>query len=262
MNGRPIAPFLNLVEARRDNWDRSAARSRSSPADADGARFLRSRDRIRRVERQRLFAEHMLARLQRGDDLRRMQRSRRDEPDGVDRRVGEQGLVVVVKREFGQVARAPTRALPRPGCTPPTSAAPRHAHARFSRMARGPSRPKPTMPIRSRRAFMRRLPELRRSALRATTRVAASASSSAFRPSATVVRTGLPSVGVEEMRDLERIRRAIALEEEMLGHIAAIRPSSATRDFGRAHVARLQHAVAAEHFEALVVAVRRAPRSC
>ena len=89
--------------------------------------------------------------------------------------------------------------------------------------------------------------------------VAASASSSAFTPSSIVVRSfSWPREHREEMRHLVRVRGAVALEEEMLGQVAAHRRGRARDDFGRRVVAGLQHAVAAQHLEALVVAVRRA----
>ena len=52
--------------------------------------------------------------------------------------------------------------------------------------------------------------------------VAASASSSAFTPSSIDVRIGLPCAErIEEVRHLDRVRDAVALEEEMLGLVGA-----------------------------------------
>ncbi len=50
------------------------------------------------VHRQRLFAEHVLAGLQSGDHLLRVQRVRRHQEDRVDVAIGEQRGVVVVQR--------------------------------------------------------------------------------------------------------------------------------------------------------------------
>ena len=58
--------------------------------------FVRGRDRrfgVRLRQRERLLAEDVLARLRRGDHLRRVQRVRRRQHDRVDARVGEQRLV-------------------------------------------------------------------------------------------------------------------------------------------------------------------------
>ena len=50
---------------------------------------------VRAVQRQRLFAEHVLACGGTGDDLGAMQRMRRGQENRIDRRIGQRGLEVV-----------------------------------------------------------------------------------------------------------------------------------------------------------------------
>lgn len=143
---------------------------------------------LRQVQRQRFFAEHMLACAQRRDDLVSMQRSRCDEPDGIERCVFQHRFVVVVELEFRQVSARPlafcrdrtarrrerrTRNMPREvTCVALAESAQANDPNPNGRFHAAPS----LMIVPSRQD-----------------RVAASASSNAFRPSATVVRTGLPS---------------------------------------------------------------------
>src|SRR5690242_21215 len=63
----------------------------------------------------------------------------------------------------------------------------------------------------------------------------------------------------EEMRHFGRIRRAVTLEEKMFGEIAAHRLRRPRFHFRRPMILGLQQPLAAEHLEALVVAVGRAP---
>src|SRR5207244_8174226 len=59
---------------------------------------------------------------------------------------------------------------------------------------------------------------------------------------------------VEEVRHLVGVGDTIAFEEEVLRLVATHARYSGRGDFGRAVVAGLQQALAAEHFEALIVA--------
>jgi hypothetical protein len=63
---------------------------------------------------------------------------------------------------------------------------------------------------------------------------------------------------IDEMRHFVGVRDAIAFEEKMLGLVVADIHGGVRGDFGGTVVARLQHALAAEDFEALVVTVGRA----
>ena len=100
-------------------------------------RMLR-RDRLHaqaigEVERERLFREHVLAGLERRDDLVGVQRGRRREEHGVEPRMGEHCGVIARSRRPRPACRAPMRARPRRDCT-------RRRAARLARDARDWSR--------------------------------------------------------------------------------------------------------------------------
>jgi hypothetical protein len=84
MNGRPIAPFLNLVESVAITRIETAHETDHHLKMRNARAFFNHAITLRQIQRQRFFAEHMLARAQRRDDLVSVQRCRRDEPDGVD----------------------------------------------------------------------------------------------------------------------------------------------------------------------------------
>src|SRR6195952_1473375 len=142
---------------------------------------------LRQIQRQRFFAEHMLAGAQCRDDLVGVQRRRRDEPDGIKRWILQQRLVIVVEREFGQVFHRPF--------TFGGNRAARGGERRARHVPREVARVTLAEPSQSNNPNPHRRFHAAPSLMIVPSRherVAASASSSAFRPSATVVRTGLP----------------------------------------------------------------------
>ncbi|ABA49379.1 hypothetical protein BURPS1710b_1837 [Burkholderia pseudomallei 1710b] len=276
----PVAG-LRAHEERPADLARRDARVRVAIARIEAAHETDRRDEMRprarlgehplafaEIERQRFLAEHVLARAQRGDDLVRVQRRRRDEPERVELGIGRERVEILVDARHGERLARPralvgkraargreprARDAPREvlRVAPAEPAEPRDADAHRSGAVTDYHRIAPSgRPLAEcHRAGLaprqrRRLGELER--------LHAVGDRRAHRLAARHRR--------EEMRDLARVRGAIALEEERLGQIRRHRARRVARHLGRPHVARLQHAGAAEHFEALIVAVCGAAR--
>ena len=146
------------------------------------------------VERQRLFAEHVLARAQRVDDLLRVQRRRRDEEHRVDVRLREHLRIVGVataRRRDARSAHASSSATR--VCTPRRAPRCGTRVREIFRVPRGPCRPRPAMPTRNRASSWRPSALIaRRCASRATTSSRRRPARAPSTPSSIVVRTGVP----------------------------------------------------------------------
>ena len=142
------------------------------------------------LQRQRLFAEHVLARLQALDDLRGMQRRRRDQEHRIDFRVGQHRRVVGVAARDAELLLRPGE-LFGDGAAGGDQLGARHALREILGVAAAQATQARDADAQAASGIGRwtHSSMIRRSRHE---RVAASASSSALTPSAIVVLTGLP----------------------------------------------------------------------